>query len=391
MKPSSPFLELLSPSSHGGDGRSDRLGPATAGGHQNGFRGTAMAQVPYPRSRRGHQAGQPRAGTRRSGEPARNSPVRRTRTFRSSRTSASTSSIADGFDDGMGQPRARLYLLSQHRELPTTVSIQKKVARRMLQMTQLINSSWKENHVGGAGVLTCYTCHRGQPVPANIWFTIRVRTAGRVHRPQYNGRTWRRRQLVLHRCLRYAHRVSRRTRTSTTTRLGQRDDGAADHQGQADTGRRETPYGLMIHMSEGLGVNCTFATTHGPSRTGLRAPHSGPRLARYPDWYGTSRQLSRAAAVLLPAEPPRCSGRRSKVNCTTMPQRSQPSRFERGTRGRGLSGTCEVHRNRQCRPIPRHRRPLPDAAGRSAVISLKSEIKENAAEVSPAAFSSAMV
>ncbi|HEX8416792.1 MAG TPA: photosynthetic reaction center cytochrome PufC, partial [Methylobacterium sp.] len=40
---------------------------------------------------------------------------------------------------------------------------QKRVARRMLQMTQHINSAWKGNHVGNAGV-TCYTCHRGQPV-----------------------------------------------------------------------------------------------------------------------------------------------------------------------------------------------------------------------------------
>ena len=44
---------------------------------------------------------------------------------------------------------------------------QKRVARRMLQMTQYINSSWKEKHVHEAGV-TCYTCHRGNPVPANI-------------------------------------------------------------------------------------------------------------------------------------------------------------------------------------------------------------------------------
>ena len=44
----------------------------------------------------------------------------------------------------------------------------KVVARRMLQMTQHINADWKP-HVAETGV-TCYTCHRGQPVPANIWF-----------------------------------------------------------------------------------------------------------------------------------------------------------------------------------------------------------------------------
>ena len=44
----------------------------------------------------------------------------------------------------------------------------KKVARRMLQMTRHINADWKP-HVAATGV-TCYTCHRGKPVPANIWF-----------------------------------------------------------------------------------------------------------------------------------------------------------------------------------------------------------------------------
>lgn len=44
----------------------------------------------------------------------------------------------------------------------------KVVARRMLQMVQHINSTWT-THVGSTGV-TCYTCHRGQPVPARIWF-----------------------------------------------------------------------------------------------------------------------------------------------------------------------------------------------------------------------------
>ena len=44
----------------------------------------------------------------------------------------------------------------------------KVVARRMLQMVQHINSDWSK-HVGETGV-TCYTCHRGQLVPPNVWF-----------------------------------------------------------------------------------------------------------------------------------------------------------------------------------------------------------------------------
>ena len=38
----------------------------------------------------------------------------------------------------------------------------------MLQMTRHINADWQP-HVGATGV-TCYTCHRGNNVPKNIWF-----------------------------------------------------------------------------------------------------------------------------------------------------------------------------------------------------------------------------
>jgi photosynthetic reaction center cytochrome c subunit len=44
----------------------------------------------------------------------------------------------------------------------------KRVARRMLQMVLHVNTDWKQ-HVANTGV-TCYTCHRGQLVPPNVWF-----------------------------------------------------------------------------------------------------------------------------------------------------------------------------------------------------------------------------
>jgi photosynthetic reaction center cytochrome c subunit len=45
----------------------------------------------------------------------------------------------------------------------------KVVARRMLQMTIAVNTTYS-NHVGNVGV-TCYTCHRGNNNPSYIWFT----------------------------------------------------------------------------------------------------------------------------------------------------------------------------------------------------------------------------
>jgi photosynthetic reaction center cytochrome c subunit len=50
-------------------------------------------------------------------------------------------------------------------------SYQTAVGHTMISMTQNINENW-DAHVNAnkqVGV-TCYTCHRGQPVPDNIWF-----------------------------------------------------------------------------------------------------------------------------------------------------------------------------------------------------------------------------
>ena len=44
----------------------------------------------------------------------------------------------------------------------------KIVARKMIQMTQGINTGWQD-HVKETGV-TCYTCHRGNNIPKNVWF-----------------------------------------------------------------------------------------------------------------------------------------------------------------------------------------------------------------------------
>ena len=60
------------------------------------------------------------------------------------------------------------YCHAEGEELSSDSLYTKVVARRMLQMTKHINAEWQP-HVGATGV-TCYTCHRGKNVPANIWF-----------------------------------------------------------------------------------------------------------------------------------------------------------------------------------------------------------------------------
>ena len=86
----------------------------------------------------------------------------------------------------LGRAAAGLHLLPRRRATwrPTSVYT-KVVARRMIQMTRHINSDWQQ-HVAGTGV-TCYTCHRGQPVPANIWFNDPGPRAGRRLAADHGG------------------------------------------------------------------------------------------------------------------------------------------------------------------------------------------------------------
>lgn len=56
---------------------------------------------------------------------------------------------------------------------PGNDSYQTALAYSMISMTQSINQDWIGHVQANAEVgVTCYTCHRGQPVPNNIWFRV---------------------------------------------------------------------------------------------------------------------------------------------------------------------------------------------------------------------------
>lgn len=50
---------------------------------------------------------------------------------------------------------------------------QSKVAINMIQMNQTINEEWAGHVYANAEVgVTCFTCHRGQAVPSEVWYRI---------------------------------------------------------------------------------------------------------------------------------------------------------------------------------------------------------------------------
>ena len=128
----------------------------------------------------------------------------------------------------------------------------KVVARRMIQMVQHINADWKP-HVAATGV-TCYTCHRGQPVPQNIWFTdpLPVRFNGMAETNTGQNRAA---PAINNSSLPY----------DPFTPFLKGDDSIRVQAQQALPGtdlhsikETEWTYALMIHFSQSLGVNCTY-------------------------------------------------------------------------------------------------------------------------------------
>jgi photosynthetic reaction center cytochrome c subunit len=127
----------------------------------------------------------------------------------------------------------------------------KVVARRMIQMTQAINEDWQA-HVGNVGV-TCYTCHRGNAVPQNVWSRdtgpepaggMLGYRAGQNVAGDLVGRT----SLPQNALESYLLGESNiRVHSNTALPTGQN---------QATTKQTEETWALMVHMSESLGVNC---------------------------------------------------------------------------------------------------------------------------------------
>jgi len=156
----------------------------------------------------------------------------------------------------------------------------KVVARRMVEMTQHINTDWK-THVADTGV-TCYTCHRGQPVPQAVWF----KSAEQPYGSNFMGDKARQNHPapvvnlsslpndIFTPFLLEAQNI----RVNGNTAL---PSGNTQNIKQA-----EWTYGLMTHMSQSLGVNCTychnsrsFSTWEGGPPQRVTAWH-GIRMAR---------------------------------------------------------------------------------------------------------------
>jgi photosynthetic reaction center cytochrome c subunit len=200
-------------------------------------------------------------------------------------------------------------------DMATDERYTKVVARRMIQMVRHINSDWT-SHVGQTGV-TCYTCHRGNAVPQYVWFTNpgESSTSGLIagnagkNKPSpsvglsalpYDPYT---------RFLLEDHNI----RVISTDALA----------GGNRTSIKQTgaTYGLMISMSQALGVNCVYCHN---TRSFAAWDTSTPK--RTTAWYGIrlARDLNNNYLVPLTSTFPQhrlgILGDVAKVNCATCHQ-----------------------------------------------------------------------
>lgn len=188
----------------------------------------------------------------------------------------------------------------------------KVVARRMIQMVQHVNADWK-THVAETGV-TCYTCHRGQPVPMNIWFNnpgpvqaggFAQMPAGKNHPTAVaNGSS-----LPFDPFTPFLEQDNN-IRIASQTALP-----SGDHQSIKQT---DWTYSLMIHFSQSLGVNCTYCHN---TRSFTDWSQSTPQ--RVTAWYGIrmARDLNNnyldPLHDVFPTARLGVEGDSPKVNCAT--------------------------------------------------------------------------
>jgi photosynthetic reaction center cytochrome c subunit len=185
----------------------------------------------------------------------------------------------------------------------------------MIEMVRHVNSDWK-THVAATGV-TCYTCHRGQPVPPVVWFADPGQAQAGGVAETHTGKNMPAPQVGMTALpydpftpfLEQANEI----RVEAPVALA-----GSDRQSIKQT---EWTYGLMMHFSQALGVNCTFCHD---SRSFRDWDQSTPQ--RVTAWYGIrmvrdlNTQFLDPLKPVFPASRLGPMGDNAKVNCGTCHQ-----------------------------------------------------------------------
>jgi photosynthetic reaction center cytochrome c subunit len=192
----------------------------------------------------------------------------------------------------------------------------KLVARSMLKLTMHTNAAWK-SHVADTGV-TCYTCHRGKYVPEYVWTS----DPGPAHPEGLAGTG----QNIVAPVSAYASLpydpltpfLDQDYEISVISKASLPPGGGGSRK---SIKQAEWTYGLMMHVSDSLGVNCTYCHN---SRSFFDWDQSTPQ--RTTAWYAIRhvRDLNQnyiwPVVDILPEHRKGPLGDPQKVSCQTCHQ-----------------------------------------------------------------------
>jgi photosynthetic reaction center cytochrome c subunit len=224
---------------------------------QQGYRGTGMVQIDNPRIKAAQEAARPPIPATTPPAPTEGPKAREV--FQNVKVLGDLS-VAE-FTRHMASitawvaPQEGCAYCHNLANLADDGKYQKVVARRMIEMTQHINADW-DKHVAKTGV-TCYTCHRGNAVPAQVWY--KPATPARNRPDVLLGNDFGQNKAVPS-----IGRTSLPYDPFSDYLLGKEPIRVAGPAALPTAGYKmpiqsaEKTYALMMHMSEALGVNCTF-------------------------------------------------------------------------------------------------------------------------------------
>jgi photosynthetic reaction center cytochrome c subunit len=190
------------------------------------------------------------------------------------------------------------------------------VARNMIEMVWNINENW-DGHVAQTGV-TCYTCHRGNAVPSNVWFSPEPLNswAGPSANMQNQARAANYSTALPVDALQVYL-------LEDSQLVGVHGYAPRDEDGSSNVSIYHTyqTFALMQHFSNSLGVNCTYChNTRAPAEPEGHTPQWGVAQLGRAMVVETNNEYVLPNLPLLPEERLGPLGDVSKVSCTTCHQ-----------------------------------------------------------------------
>ena len=170
----------------------------------------------------------------------------------------------------------------------------KIISREMLKMTRAINTNW-QSHVKETGV-TCWTCHRGQGIPSDVWFNApEPKTPSAGVTGNKGGQNMAGIAINGNSALPFDPLTPFLEQDYPITVQGTQ---ALPYGNRQSIKQAEWTYSLMMYMSKSLGVNCTYC--HQTRAMGVWEESTPQRVTA---WHGIRMVRDVNEAYLNPLKP----------------------------------------------------------------------------------------